>query len=101
MLAGQCLSAPAGKVCVSVRRAAHAMREFAKNGKASFFKMANNNRTGNGGTGSGNGGGGGSQPPTGGSAGNSGANPPTGGSGSGGGGGGGFRGRRITTCSFC
>src|ERR1700755_3683157 len=43
--------------------------------------MANNNRPGNGG---GSGGGGG-QPPTGGSG-----NPP-----------GGFRGRRVTTCSFC
>src|SRR5260221_7480556 len=42
--------------------------------------MANNNRPGNGG-------GGGQQPPTNGSGGN---NPP-----------GGFRGRRVTTCSFC
>src|SRR5436309_957620 len=43
--------------------------------------MANNNRPGNGG-------GGGQQPPTNGSGG--GNNPP-----------GGFRGRRVTTCSFC
>src|SRR5947199_8355292 len=42
--------------------------------------MANNNRPGNGG-------GGGQQPPSNGSGGN---NPP-----------GGFRGRRVTTCSFC
>jgi len=60
--------------------------------------MASNNRTGNGGGsgsgggnggGTGNGGGGGTQPPGGGSS--SGSNP----------GQGGFRGRRITTCSFC
>src|SRR6266513_3261585 len=43
--------------------------------------MANNNRPGNGG-------GGGQQPPTGGGGGSN--NPP-----------GGFRGRRVTTCSFC
>ena len=47
--------------------------------------MANTTRPGNGG---------GQTPPTGGPGGT----PPTGGSG---GGGGGFRGRRITTCSFC
>src|SRR5688500_9369137 len=45
--------------------------------------MANSNRPGNGG-------GGGTNPPTGGNSGA--ANPP---------GGGGFRGRRVTTCSFC
>ena len=50
--------------------------------------MANNNRTGNGG-GSGNGGG--QQPPTG-----SGGTTPPGQTGNTG-----FRGRRITTCSFC
>src|SRR5215207_653431 len=50
--------------------------------------MANNNRTGNGGGsgGSGGGGGAGNQPP----AGGGGGTPP-----------GGFRGRRVTTCSFC
>jgi ATP-dependent Clp protease ATP-binding subunit ClpX len=53
--------------------------------------MANSNRTGNGG---GPGGGGGHQPPTGGGG-------PGGGGGAGGGPGGGFRGRRVTTCSFC
>src|SRR5687767_3479605 len=89
MLAGQCLSAPPGKVvCVSVRDARGVPQR-----KASLPNMANNNRTGNGGTGSGNGGGA-AQPPAGNSAG--GANTPGGGSG-----GGGFRGRRITTCSFC
>jgi len=64
--------------------------------------MATGNRTGNGGGGSGTSGGG-----SGGGAGNGGSNlPPGGGSGGGssGGGGsppGGFRGRRVTTCSFC
>src|SRR5687767_525196 len=57
--------------------------------------MANTNRTGNGG-----GGNGGSTPPPGG-----GGNLPPGGGGGGGGGSGnppgGFRGRRVTTCSFC
>ena len=55
--------------------------------------MANSNRTGNGGNG-------GSMPPAGGGGGGG-----TGGGSGGGGGGqqppGGFRGRRITTCSFC
>ena len=60
--------------------------------------MANSNRTGNGG------GPGGTQPPTGGgpSAGLGGGSG--GGTGGGSGGGnppGGFRGRRVTTCSFC
>ncbi len=56
--------------------------------------MPNNNRTGNGG---------GNIPPTNGgnmSNNNTGGNPPAGGSGSGSGGSG-FRGRRVTTCSFC
>ncbi|HYO09497.1 MAG TPA: ATP-dependent Clp protease ATP-binding subunit ClpX [Tepidisphaeraceae bacterium] len=57
--------------------------------------MANSNRTGNGGGGNG-GGGGGNQPPTGGSGGGAG-----GGAGGGGTPPGGFRGRRVTTCSFC
>src|SRR3982751_1694446 len=52
--------------------------------------MANSNRPGNGG----GGGGGGQNPPSGGSG-------STAGSGGGGGGGSGFRGRRVTTCSFC
>jgi ATP-dependent Clp protease ATP-binding subunit ClpX len=63
--------------------------------------MANTNRPGNGGGTSGNGGGLGGppgNPPLGGGGGGGGANlPPTGT----GGGAGGFRGRRVTTCSFC
>src|SRR5687767_8007378 len=57
--------------------------------------MANTNRTGNGGGGNGGstpppGGGGGMGPGGGGPGGTGGGNPP-----------GGFRGRRVTTCSFC
>src|SRR5690242_7247380 len=69
--------------------------------------MANTNRPGNGGGTSGNGGGGtGPGNPTGGfggAGGGGGSVPPNvpPGTGSGGGGGGGFRGRRVTTCSFC
>src|SRR6476620_8803168 len=67
--------------------------------------MANTNRPGNGGGTSGNGGGGtGAGNPTGGFGGSSGASQPPNvppGTGSGRGGGGGFRGRRVTTCSFC
>src|SRR5678815_1183880 len=63
--------------------------------------MATGNRTGNGGGGGGTGTGGGS------GSGNGGSNlPPGGGAGGSGGSGsgsppGGFRGRRVTTCSFC
>src|SRR5438034_6122012 len=57
--------------------------------------MPNNNRTGNGG-GAGGGSGGGN-PPAGGGGGGGGTSGPPGGSG----GGTGFRGRRVTTCSFC
>src|SRR5437762_789906 len=59
--------------------------------------MASTNRTGNGG-GSGIGGGGGSLPPGGGGGGGGG---PTGGPGGSSQPPGGFRGRRVTTCSFC
>src|SRR5207247_1183083 len=59
------------------------------------FSMASTNRTGNGG-GSGIGGGGGSLPPGGGGGGG-----PTGGPGGSSQPPGGFRGRRVTTCSFC
>src|SRR5436309_9102919 len=58
--------------------------------------MATSNRTGNGGNG-------GAQPPGGGGGGSNLGGPPPGGGGGGGGTTppGGFRGRRVTTCSFC
>src|SRR4051794_20908234 len=92
--------------CATARGSGLVRGKFGNHRKVEAFFMANTNRPGNGGGSAGNGGGGpGPGNPTGGlgggtvGGGNSPNVPPGTGSG-GGGGGGGFRGRRVTTCSF-